>query len=125
MNKRLHANALRTSLRVRYRHIDRSRPPPTEAQISDTPPRVQVAASPPRVQNLAISLKVVLPTITNITVQNSHLLLQPTPRRAVTPPTPHPMVRIIAPPQNLSHDMLAETVQQSNHVLSLPIAPPY
>jgi hypothetical protein len=35
------------------------------------------------------------------------------------------MVRRSAAPHNLSHDMLAETLQQgSNHVLSLPIGPP-
>jgi hypothetical protein len=67
---------------------------------------------------------VVLPTITNIIVPNSHPQLQPTPRRAVTPPTPHSMIRRSAQPQNLSHGMIAETVNQAKNVFSLPTAPP-
>jgi hypothetical protein len=77
---------------------------------------VQVAVVPTRVKKIATHLRVVLPTTTNITVRNSHRRLKPTPCRAVTPPTPHPIVRRSAPPKNLSHDMLAETVQQA-HIL--------
>jgi hypothetical protein len=54
---------------------------------------------------------------------NSHHRLQTTPRRFVTPTTPHHMNRRSAGPLNLSQDMLDDTVQQANHVFSLPIVP--
>jgi hypothetical protein len=85
-------------------------PPLAEIDDSDAPPRVQITVSPSRVQQEAIPPRVVLPTTTNVTVQNSHRRLQPTRYRAVTPSTPHPMVRRSAAEQNLSNDTLAETV---------------
>jgi hypothetical protein len=65
----------------------------------------------------------VQPTVTHITASHSHIILIPTPCRAVTPATPHYMMRRSAIQQNLSNYMLAETVQQANHVFSLPIGP--
>jgi hypothetical protein len=83
-------------------------------QITFTHPRVQKEVTPPRV---------VLPTTTNITVPNSHQHIQPTPCRAVIPSILHTMISRSTSPQNLSDDMLAETVQHANHVLSLPTGP--
>jgi hypothetical protein len=68
--------------------------------------------------------RVIQPNVTHITIPNSHRRLSPTPCRAVTPTTPHSMIRISAHQQNLSNDMLAKTVQQENHVLYLPTGPP-
>jgi hypothetical protein len=50
------------------------------------------------------------------------LFLNTTPhRRAVTPPTPHIMVRRSASQKyNLSQDMIAETINQANHCFSFP-----
>jgi hypothetical protein len=85
--------------------------PLLEINDNDPPLRVQIAVSPPRV------------TATHITTPNSHRILIPTPCRAVTPTTPHSMIRRSAHHKNLSNGMLAETVQQENYVLSLPTGP--
>jgi hypothetical protein len=94
--------------------------PTAEIDDSDKPLRVKITVSSPRVRNEATPPRVVLPTTPNITVPNSHHRLQQTQCRAVTPSNPHHIVRISAAPQNLSDGMLAETVQQENHFLSLP-----
>jgi hypothetical protein len=62
-------------------------------------------------------------TTPNPTTPNSHRRLQITPCRFVTPTTPHHMVRRSAGPLNSSQDMLEETVQQGNHVFTLPTRP--
>jgi hypothetical protein len=49
---------------------------------------------------------------------NSHRR-QPTPRRRVITPQSHGMVRRSARQQNLSQDMMAETLAQANHCFSL------
>jgi hypothetical protein len=41
-------------------------------------------------------------------------------RRVVTPQTPHGMLRRSARKQNLSQDMMAETLAQANHCFSIP-----
>jgi hypothetical protein len=84
------------------------------------PPRVQITVSPERMQNSVTPPRVVHHTVTHVTVPKSHRRLQSTPCRAITPSTPHPIVMRSAAPQNLSSDMLAETVQTENHVLVLP-----
>jgi hypothetical protein len=75
------------------------------------------------VQKEATRPRVVQPTVIHVTVPNSHRILQPTSCRVVTSSTSHPMVRRSADPQNLSSDMLAEMVQQTNHVFRLPTGP--
>jgi hypothetical protein len=87
------------------------------------PPRVQIAVPPPRVINGATPARVIQPTVTTITTPNSHWRLSPTPARAVTPNTPHAMIRRSARQQNLTNDMLAEAIQQANHVFPLPTGP--
>jgi hypothetical protein len=90
--------------------------PQVKIADSDTTLRVQITVAPLMVQRAATPVRVVQPPVTHDTMSNSHRRLQPTPCRAVIPSTPHPMVRRSAPPHNLSSDMLAETVQQENHV---------
>jgi hypothetical protein len=97
--------------------------PLLEINDNDAPPRVQLAVSPPRVIHRTTPPRVMEPTIIHITAPNSHRILISTPCRAVTPTTPHSMVRRSAHQQNLSNDMLTETVQHANHVLSLPTGP--
>jgi hypothetical protein len=97
--------------------------PLLEINDDDALTRVQIAVSPPKVINGATSSRVIQPTVTNIKTPNSHQRLIPTPARAVTPNIPHSVVRRSAHQQNLSNDMLAETVPQSNHVFSLPTGP--
>jgi hypothetical protein len=64
--------------------------------------------------------RVVQPTVRHITIPDSHQRLSPHICRVVTPSTPHYMIPRSAIQQNLSNGMLAETVQPSNHVFSLP-----
>jgi hypothetical protein len=79
-------------------------PLPAETVGNDAPPRVQNAATPQRVAQQ---------TTTAILTPNSHRRTHTTPRRAVTPPTPHVMVRRSeVQQQNLSQDMIAETVNR-------------
>jgi hypothetical protein len=97
--------------------------PLLEINDNDAPPKVKIAVSPPRVINGATSSRLMQTTVTNITTPTSHRRLSARPARAVTPNIPYSMVRCSAHHQNLSNDMVAVTVQQSNHVLSLPTGP--
>jgi hypothetical protein len=94
-----------------------------EINDNDAPPRVQIAFSPPRVIYGATPARAMQPTVTTITTPNSHRILSPTPARAVTHNTPHPTVRRSAHQQNLTNEMMTETVQQANHVLSPSTGP--
>jgi hypothetical protein len=85
--------------------------------------RVQIAVSPPRVLNGATPAREIQPTIITSTTPDSHRRLRPTPARTVTLNTPHAMIRRSAHQQNLTNDMLAETIQQANCVFSLPTGP--
>jgi hypothetical protein len=74
------------------------------------------------VQNAATPQRVEQQTTTAILTPNSHR--RTTPRRAVTPPTPHAMVRRSAGQKyNFSQDVKAETVHQANHCFSFPTSP--
>jgi hypothetical protein len=84
---------------------------------------VQISVSPPRVINGATPARVIQPNVTTIMTPNSHWRLIPTPAISVTPNTPHAMIRRSAHQQNLTNDMLSETIQHANHVLSLPTGP--
>jgi hypothetical protein len=60
------------------------------------------------------------PTTSSHSTPNSHRRQQTPARRAVTPPTPHVMVRRSAGKQhNLSQDMIAEIINQANHYFSI------
>jgi hypothetical protein len=73
-------------------HKSNTTSPQVEIIKSDTTPRVQITVSPMRVPNKAKLPIVVQPTVTRIATPNSHRRLNPTPCKAVTPSTPHPMM---------------------------------
>jgi hypothetical protein len=64
-------------------------------EINDiyAPPRVQITVSPPRVVNGTAPARAVQPTFITSTTPNSHRRLSTPPARAVTPNTPHAMLR--------------------------------
>jgi hypothetical protein len=94
--------------------------PLCEINVSDALPRVQTTISPPRVITGTTPIRAVQPTVITSTTPHLHRGSIATPARAVTPNTPHAMIRRSTYYQNLKNDMLAETIQQENHVLSLP-----
>jgi hypothetical protein len=64
------------------------------------------------------------PTTSSHLTPNSHRRQHTPHRRALTPPTPHGMVRRSAGQQyNLSQDMIAETINQVNHCFSFSTNP--
>jgi hypothetical protein len=67
--------------------------PPDETVGNDAPPRVQNTVSPTRVQNTATQHRVAQQTTSSLLTPNSHRRPHTPHRRAVTPPTPHVMVR--------------------------------
>jgi hypothetical protein len=76
------------------------------------------------VQHAATPKRVAQHTTTAILTPNSHRRTHTTPRRVVTPPTPHAMVRrSTVQKHNLSQDMIAETVNQANHCFSFSTSP--
>jgi hypothetical protein len=99
--------------------------PPAEMVGNDAPLRVQHKVSPPRVQNTGTQQRVAQQTTTSSHLTTNSLRRTHTPhRRAVTPPTPHVLVRRSASQKyNLSQDMIAETINQANHCFSFPRTP--
>jgi hypothetical protein len=98
--------------------------PPTETVENTAPPRVQFTVSPPRVANTMAQQIPTQPTTSSHLAPNSHRRQYTPHRRAVTPPTPHVMVRRSAGHQyNLSQDMIAETINQANHCFSFSTNP--
>jgi hypothetical protein len=94
--------------------------PPTDGVQNAAPPRVQTTVSPPRLENTTAQQISPQPTISSHSTPNYHRRQQTPVRRAVTPPTPHVMVRRSAGQEhNLSQDMIAETVRQANHCFSI------
>jgi hypothetical protein len=89
---------------------------PQDEVENNAPQRVQTTVSPPRVTSQdpdKTSLQEIIPPHST---PNSHRRQQ---RRVITPQTPHAMVRRIARQQNLSQDMMAETLAQANHCFSI------
>jgi hypothetical protein len=106
------------------RHKSRIVIPPTETVENVAPPRVQNTVSPPRVQNTAAQQRLSQHTTSSHLMPNSHRRQHTPRRRAVTPPTPHVMVRRSAGQKyNLSQDMIAEAINQVNHCFSIPTTP--
>jgi hypothetical protein len=90
--------------------------PPAETVGNVAPPRVQNTVSPLRVRNTTKQQRVPQQTKSSYLTPNSHRRQHTPHRRAVTPPTPHVMVRRSASQTyNLSQDMIAETINQANH----------
>jgi hypothetical protein len=98
--------------------------PPAETEGNDAPPRVQNTVSHLRVQNTATQQRVAQQTTSSHSTPNSHRRPHTPHRRAVTPPTPHVMVRRSASQKyNLSQYMIAETINKANHCFSFPKNP--
>jgi hypothetical protein len=88
------------------------------------PPRLQNTVSPPSVANTKAQQIPPQPTTSSHLAPNSHRRQHTPHRRAITPPTPHVMVRRSAGQQhNLSQDMIAETINQANHCFSISTSP--
>jgi hypothetical protein len=97
---------------------------PSETVGNDAPPRVQNTVSPPRVANTATQQRVAQQTTSSHLTPNSHCRPHTPHRRAVTPPTPHVMVRrSTSQKYNLSQEMIAETINQANHCFYFPSTP--
>jgi hypothetical protein len=98
--------------------------PPAETVGNVAPPRVQNTVSPRRVKNTATQHRVTQQTTSSHLTPNSHRRTRTPHIRAVTPPTPHVMVRRnTSQKYNLSQDMIAETINQANHCSSIPTTP--
>jgi hypothetical protein len=94
--------------------------PPTDRVENAAPPRVQTTVSPPRVANTTAQQLYLYPNTSSHSTPNSHRRQQTHARPAVTPPTPHIMVRRSAGQQhNLSQDMIAKKISQANHCFSI------
>jgi hypothetical protein len=92
---------------------------PQDEIENNAPPRVQTTVSPPRVAAIdqeQISLQSISPSKS---APNSYHRQQTPVRRIGTPHTPHVMVRRSARQQNVSQDMMAETISQANHCFSI------
>jgi hypothetical protein len=98
--------------------------PPTEGVENVAPLKVKNTVSPLRVENTTAQQRKTHQTISSHLTPNSHRRQHTPHRRAVTPPTPHVMVRRSAGQQyNLSQDMIAETIDQANHCFSISTNP--
>jgi hypothetical protein len=87
---------------------------PQDEIENNAPQRVQTTVSPPRVAIQdpgQTSLQHITPSQST---PNSHRRQQTPLIRIVSPQTPHGMVRRSARQQNLSQDMMAETITQAN-----------
>jgi hypothetical protein len=97
---------------------------PTKTVENFAPPRVQTTVSPPRVANTTAQKMSPQPNTSSHSTPNSHRRQKTPARRAVTPQTPHVMVRRSAGQQhNLSQNMIAETLSQANHCFSISTTP--
>jgi hypothetical protein len=98
--------------------------PPTDGVENDAPPRVQNTVSPPRVANTTAQQMSPQPKTLSHSTPNSHRRPKTPARRAVTPHTPHIMVRRSSGQHhNLSQYMIAETISQANHCFSISANP--
>jgi hypothetical protein len=88
---------------------------PQDEIENSAPQRVQTTVSPLRVASQDPEQTSLQHSIPSQSTPNSHRRQQTPLRRIVTPQTPHVMVRRSARQQNLSQDMIAETITQANH----------
>jgi hypothetical protein len=86
---------------------------------NNAPQRVHTTVSPPRVTSQDPDQTCLQKIISPHPTPNSHRRQHTPHRREVTPQTPHGMVRRSARQQNLSQDMMAETVSQANNCFSI------
>jgi hypothetical protein len=87
------------------------------------PPRVQTTVSPPRVANTDAEQISLQPISSSQSTPTSHRRQKTPDRRKVTPQTPHVMVPRSARQQNLSQDMMAETINQATHCFAISAQP--
>jgi hypothetical protein len=88
------------------------------------PQRVQTTVSPPSVANTTAQKMSPQPNTSSHSTPSSHHRQKTPARRAVTPQTPHVVVRRSAGQQhNVSQDMIAETISQVNHCFSISTNP--
>jgi hypothetical protein len=80
---------------------------------------VQTTVSPPRVAGIDAKQISLQPISSSQSTPNSHRRQKTPVRQIVTPQTPHVMVRRSARQQNLSQDMMAETINQANHCFAI------
>jgi hypothetical protein len=80
---------------------------------------VQTTVAPPRVASQEPDQMSIQHIISPHSTPNSHRRQHTPHRRLVTPQTPHGMVRRSARQQNLSQDMMAETLYQANRCFSI------
>jgi hypothetical protein len=93
---------------------------PQNEEENNAPQRVQTTVSPPRVDTQNQNQRPIQHIISPHSPPNSHRRQQ-TPHRRVVTPLSHGMVRRSARQQNLSQDMMAETLAQANHCFSLAV----
>jgi hypothetical protein len=101
-------------LSAKPKHANDKLAPQDEIENS-APQRVQTTSSPPRVASKGPNQTSLQHIIPSQSTPNSHRRQQKPHRRIVTPYTPHGMVRRSTKQQNLSQDMMAETLAQANH----------
>jgi hypothetical protein len=92
---------------------------PQDELENNAPQRVQTKVSPTRVASQAPRQTSRQHIITSQPTPNSHRRQQTPHRRVFTPQTSHGMVRRSARQQNLSKDMMAETLSQANQCFSI------
>jgi hypothetical protein len=80
---------------------------------------VQTTVSPPRAADKDTEQISLQPISPSQSTPNSHLRQNTPVRQIVTPQTPHVMVRRSARQQNLSQDMMAETINQAHHCFAI------
>jgi hypothetical protein len=101
-------------------HKTKNNAPPAKKNDDNAPPRVPPRVSPPRVPNTAAQSVSPQHNNQSDSVPNSHHRLNIPSMRAVTPHTPHAMVRRSATQRyNLSQDMMAESLSQAKHCSSI------
>jgi hypothetical protein len=99
---------------VKQRNTTTSLAPQDEIE-NNAPQRVQTTVSPPRVASTDPEQMSLQHILSPHSTPNSHRRQQTPGRRIVTPRGPHVMVRRSARQQNVSQDMMAETINQANH----------
>jgi hypothetical protein len=92
---------------------------------NNAPQRVQTTVAPPRVASQDPYQMSIQHIISPHSPPNSHRRQHTPLRRLVTPQTPYGMVRRSAIQQNLSQDMMAETLAQANHCFSISVNTKY
>jgi hypothetical protein len=92
---------------------------PQDGIENNAPQWVQTTVSPTRVTGTDTEQISLQPISSSQSTPNSHCRQKTPVRQIVTPQTPHVMVRRSARQKNLSQDMMAETINQSNHCFAI------